>query len=296
MAKRRKTATTRKSGAGVNLAKFESEVATHFREAGFVVQHHQNLANTFLAYREPTRALVVVHPTVTLRKISEAVEMRRRLSSPEYVGYVWIIGMELNDDVYVARAKYADHLRVLNRVEFKNENLHLNWIPEPSLRRIRQPKMRTRVGKALMVNVKDLRVAVGTSILLIEDKLNTLKEYRPNLPQAIAERDEEIQVLTRMRVELESILDLPEGIKKGIVKESDASRSVKTFADGVRDYWNKQRISICDKAYNAGLFASMVLVCSLAGASSNWTLAVSAAMVGGKPVMDGLKGLSRKLF
>jgi hypothetical protein len=80
------------------------------------------------------------------------------------------------------------------------------------------------------------------------------------------------------------------------VKEAQVVKSVTTFSEGVRNWWSKSHDKICDKAYDMGMFATAVTVCSLAGASGNVGVALSAALIGGKPVADVVKGLAKKFL
>lgn len=123
-----------------------------------------------------------------------------------------------------------------------------------------------------------------------------LTHERPNSGQSIAKRDNEIKALIRMQGQLEIIRNSPDQLKKGQIGENEAKKLIKSFSDGVREYWNANSEAICGKAVNIALFASTVLVCKLAGASGDFTIAVSAAMAGGKTVMDGLRGIIRKAF
>jgi hypothetical protein len=81
-----------------------------------------------------------------------------------------------------------------------------------------------------------------------------------------------------------------------IVKEAKLVQSVTTFADGLKSWWNKSHAIISTRAFDLGLFASSVGICSMAGAGGKLSVVVSAAFVGGKPVTDALKGLATKLL
>ena len=80
------------------------------------------------------------------------------------------------------------------------------------LRRIMAPshqgvksKARTKIGKALEANEKEINLAVAGLVLQIEAKIEALQGERPNSDEAIAERNAHITEYTRMRTELEHI-------------------------------------------------------------------------------------------
>jgi hypothetical protein len=84
--------------------------------------------------------------------------------------------------------------------------------------------------------------------------------------------------------------------KKDEVKEAQVVKSVSTFAQGIRNWWDKDHDKICAKTYDMGLFAAAVGVCSFAGAGGPMAVAISAALVGGKPVADAFKGIAKKFL
>jgi membrane-bound inhibitor of C-type lysozyme len=157
-------------------------------------------------------------------------------------------------------------------------------------------KARTKIGKAVEANEKEINLAVAGLILQIDAKIEALQGERPNSDEAIAERDAQITKCERKRAELEHIQTMVAAFKKGTVKEAKVVKSVKTFADGVASWWNKGHDAILTKTFDMGLFTTAVGVCSMAGAGGKMAVAVSAVLVGGKPVAQALKGLIPKRF
>jgi Domain of unknown function (DUF4062) len=165
----------------------------------------------------------------------------------------------------------------------------------PSARRTKS-KARTKIGKAVEANEKEINLAVAGLLLQIDAKVHALRGDRPNSHEAIAERDAHITEYERMRGELEHIRAMIGAFKKGTEKEASVVRSLKIFADGVRLWWNKNHDAILTKTFDMGLFTTAVGICSMAGAGGNMAVAVSAVLVGGKPVGQALKGLVPKRF
>lgn len=157
-------------------------------------------------------------------------------------------------------------------------------------------KAKTKIGKALEANEKEILLAVVGLMLQIDAKIEALRGERPNSDDAIAERDKHITEYERMRGELENIQTMVAAFKKGTEKEAKVVKSIKTFTEGVQSWWNKSHDAIITKTFDMGLFTTAVGICSMAGAGGKMSVAVSAVLVGGKPVAQALKGLIPKRF
>jgi hypothetical protein len=155
-------------------------------------------------------------------------------------------------------------------------------------------KGRTRIGKAVFANEEQLQIAIAALTLLIDEKLAILKDYIPNDPDSVARKDASLKEYERLKADLVTIESSIKQFNDGAAKEPQIAKSVTTFADGVRSWWNKSHDGICKTAFDMSMFASAVGICSLAGAGGNMSVAVSAALVGGKPVADAIKGLAKR--
>lgn len=301
MARKQKTIGIRRLARKDRADLLQAKVAQLFKEAGFepviVGPATSRITVHSRDSRREWKINVEMYPHVNLYRARKSIGRRRAIKINQRVNELWIIGETISEDLISVRHDFAAGLRVMTLEELE-KTLDRDDLFGKSSRPPSRDKLaaRTRVGRALTVNADQLRTAIATSILLIEEKLEALDHERPNSDKAIAERDSSIDDLRRIKSHLEVIRKLPEQLSTGAVSETTASKSVKTFAEGVKAFWNKRHETICARAYDAALFSSLVLVGSLAGSPGGWTLAVSAAMVGGKPVMDGLKGLSKKLF
>ncbi len=163
-------------------------------------------------------------------------------------------------------------------------------VPPPQKRQ----KGRTKIAKAVFANEEQLQIAVAALTLLLDEKIAALKAYIPNDPDSIAQKDASLQQYLKLRKELTAIPTSIKEFNNGSEKEAEVVKTVTTFADGVRSWWNKSHHTICKTAFDMSMFASAVGVCSLAGAGGNMSVAISAALVGGKPVADVIKGLAKK--
>ena len=155
-------------------------------------------------------------------------------------------------------------------------------------------KAKTQVGRAIQAHEQQIQLAIAGLLLQIDHKLEILQAARPNSVKSIAERDAQISEYEKMRAELDRIRALVAAFTRGEVNETAVVRTVDAFAGGVRSWWNKGHDSICSKAFDMGLFASCVGICSMAGAGGKMAITVSAALVGGKSVAGALKGLAKK--
>lgn len=219
----------------------------------------------------------------------DAVQSERKT---QYYDEYWLITNRITEDLGGQRGALDPAIRIHTIDE-------LEELLAPFSRKSRsraKKNARTKVGKAIEANEATLTLAVSGLILQIDSRLDALRGERPNSPDAIAGRDERISDYERMRTELDVIRKLTVQFRKGEVSEKKAVQAFTTFADGVRATWNKHHAQIVLKTYDMGLFATSVGICSLAGAGGKMSVLVSAALVGGKPVAQALKGLLPKRF
>ena len=200
----------------------------------------------------------------------------------------WLVGYEYADEAIKKNHRDNRHFRALDLNE-------LRALLSPS-RRGTKGRAHTKIGKAVEANEEEITLAVVGLILQINAKIELLRGERPNSDGAIAERNARITEYERMRTELEHIQIMVAAFKKGKEKETNVVKSLKTFADGVRLWWNRDHDAILAKTFDMGLFTTAVGICSMAGAGGNMAVAVSAVLVGGKPVAQALKGIMPKRF
>jgi hypothetical protein len=138
-------------------------------------------------------------------------------------------------------------------------------------------------------------VATAAVALLIAEKITSLNAERPNSDAATVRRDKALTEYEALRSKVTVLQAAVASFKAGTLKEPALTKTVHSFRSGVRSWWNKSHKIICEKAYEAGLFTSLVLVCEMTGANANVSVLVSAALAGGKPIMGVLKSVGRKL-
>jgi hypothetical protein len=158
-------------------------------------------------------------------------------------------------------------------------------------------RMRTAIGQSVQANSVNIILSVASLVFLIDDKLASLRDGRRNDLDALAE---EIAHYESVKRDLEALRDVAIEVKQGKVDEEAVIKATTAFSQGVRNWWDKKHVEICDKAYgaalrtyDAALFCSCVSLCSLVGCGGPIAVAVSGALIGGKPVIEALKALRK---
>jgi len=157
-------------------------------------------------------------------------------------------------------------------------------------------RMRTTVGRSVQANDVTIILSVVSVLVLIDEKLALLRDERPNDSDTQAARDEAISHYESTKRDIEALRDVAFKIKHGTVEEKVVTRVTSTFTQGVRNWWGKRHEDICSKAYDATLFVSCVNLCALAGCGGTAAIAVAGALVGGKPVIEALRTLPKRLY
>jgi hypothetical protein len=285
----------------VTEAQVAGEVADILSAAGIRVldrDRGRGLIGDMLISREELgqerRYLVEIVPEINNQNIMEYFHRfrnhahQRKQPFRDFDEY-WLVGYRYTDEPMRKRPDNDRHFRVLDLKELRD-------LFAPPRQKRGGGKARTKIGKAIEANGDQILLAVASLSLQIEEKITFLRDFIPNSPEAIAKRDAEISYFERMKGELQTIREMVVQFRKNEVSEAKTVQAVKTFSEGVRLWWNKSHDKICDKAYDMGMFATAVTICSIAGASGNVGVALSAAMVGGKPVVDVVKALAKKFL
>jgi hypothetical protein len=157
-------------------------------------------------------------------------------------------------------------------------------------------KAKTKIGKAVEANEAAINLAISGLILQVDDKLEVLRQERPNSDDAITHRDMRISDYERMRTELENIRAVVAAFTKGRAKEKEVVKSVATFREGIQNWWHKGHEAIINKTFDTGLFLSSVGILTLMNADVKKGMIVSGTLIAGKSIAGGLNGMKKKLF
>jgi restriction endonuclease len=152
-------------------------------------------------------------------------------------------------------------------------------------------RARTRAGRAILANQPEIAVTSAAIIVLIDERLAQLRNERPNSSEATSDKESSIEQYERLKQDVTALADAAAKFRQGAVSEREAVKASKSMFDGIRGWWDKGHEKICERTFDMGLFATAVSICSMAGAGGKVTVAVSAALVGGKQLGTALKGL-----
>jgi hypothetical protein len=255
-------------------------------------KHNVFAIGTYLG--RPWSIELAVFPIVGMDQFNAVVKRTDEFAAdePENADELWLVAKYLSDDVLHVREETHPSVRVLTIEELEEAVKQFKESPPPDpTRRRSSPRIRTRIGKAVLANADQLRTAATTSIVLIEERLDTLSHSRPNSEESKQKRDDEVHRLTVIRTQLEALRDYPELLKTGQVKETVAVNTVRSFSQGISEYWSKHTDAICEKMLTFGLFSSLVLVGQLTGTVPEFVYGLAGAAVYGKPVVDSLKAM-----
>ena len=285
-------------------ARLEQEVTRLFKEAKFKII-------SGATFRRMTGDIVVEHPLLGRKRryaiefVAQATDKQINERAARFENYVrqskrpfaefdefWLVTDKFTGDIdytmpHIPRQFRAFDLEGLKAVLAQDR---------PPKQKPTDRTARTKIGRSIEKNEKEIDLAIAGLLLQLDDKLTGLRNERPNSDDAIKSRDARISDYERMRAELEHIREMMTQFKTGMVKEVKVVQSVNTFADGIKSWWKTNHAAICTRTFDLGLFASSVAICSLAGASGNLAAAVSAALVGGKSVAGALKGIGKKII
>jgi hypothetical protein len=275
----------------------ETEVLRLLYERGYDVTleaqvGYSHRADLLAQRREAGRMQVIAIDVVTkltfanIHEVVDRIEVALQEAKPKLDAYWIVVSAEFSN---IISARGLDRRIRIVEIEDLREELG------------RRPKSkaitaRTKIGRSVGANQKEILLAVAGLILQIDANIESLRDQRPNSPEAIAEQNAHISEYERMRAELERLQVMVEAFKKGQEKEAKVVESVNTFSKGVQAWWDSKHAEIVTRTFDMGLFAAAVGICSMAGAGGKMAVAVSAALVGGKPVAQALKGLLPKRF
>lgn len=275
-------------------SKLEREVTALLRKAGWKVAETRNsrkyggdlIASRLELGRERRYAIECVQE-IDNRTLRDQVSRFRnwiRQSKQPFAEFdeFWLVGYSAPK----LKGGYPEDDRHFRALELGE----LRALLMPSSRMSRN-KARTKIGKSIEANHREITLAVASLVLQLEDIIKSLDGERPNSTESITTRDEKIQQYRSMREELERIRAALPAFLKGEEKEAHVVKLFKTFGESVGAWWDKKYDVILSRTFELGLFTAAVGVCSLAGAGGNMAAVVSAVLVGGKPVAQGLKGL-----
>jgi hypothetical protein len=152
----------------------------------------------------------------------------------------------------------------------------------------------TAIGRAVLKNRVEIDLIGISFILLIDERLESLRSELPNSDEALAARDSAIASCEDLRRRVEAFLGATSKFAHGKAKEASAVKAASSFAAGIGDWWSRRHVQICDKAVDMGLFGIGFGMCLLGGVDADFAAAIPGAMVGGKPVIEVIKAFAKR--
>lgn len=151
-------------------------------------------------------------------------------------------------------------------------------------------RARTTIGKAVLTNRAAIDLIAASFLVLIDERLESIRAGRSNSEEADAARDQ-LEDLKRRVEEFLGATSIFATTKK--TKEEFVVKTTTSFATGIGNWWSKRHVQICDRSFEMGLFGIGVTICLLAGTGGILAAAIPGAMVGGKPIVDVIKAYNK---
>jgi hypothetical protein len=120
----------------------------------------------------------------------------------------------------------------------------------------RPRRMRTAAGRSVQANNVTIILSVASLVLLIDEKLASLRDGRRNDQDALAQ---EIAHYEGVKHDLEALRDVAIEVGHGRGDEKAVTKATSTVSECIRKWWNKRHDEICTKGYDAALFISCLV-------------------------------------
>lgn len=143
-------------------------------------------------------------------------------------------------------------------------------------------RARTVIGKAVLQNGDLIDIAGTSLLLLIEDRLEALRQARLNTDEAQAA----IDGYQKLKARIETFLAQATQFKAGQTNEQELVNTKTSFADTLNNWWTRRHVEALDVA----LFGVALVMCTLADPLS---VLVSGTLVGGKSMVKTFKAAAK---
>jgi hypothetical protein len=157
-------------------------------------------------------------------------------------------------------------------------------------------RARTKIGRAVLKNAAEIDLIGASFIALIDTRIESLRQTPPNSHEARAAVEAAISDYQDLKARVEAFLGTASQFVAKKASEKAVTEQTYSVAEGIRDWWSKRHVQICDKLFDkalqatdVALFGTVLGLCGLAGVEPNFTVAVSGTWFGGKGVADVIK-------
>ena len=157
---------------------------------------------------------------------------------------------------------------------------------------------RTKIGKAVLKNSAEIDLIGVSVIALMDGKIESLRQEqeRLNSEESRAAIDRAILDWEDLKRKVEAFLETASQFAAKKAHESAVTEKTYSLAEGIRAWWSKRHVEVCDKLFDkalqasdVALFGTVLGLCGLAGVEPNFTVAISGTWFGGKGVADVIK-------
>lgn len=140
----------------------------------------------------------------------------------------------------------------------------------------------TVIVQAVRTNHLALQLAAISLLASLDAKLEQLRDVRSNSEDPADYED--------LKLRIEEFLAAATSNDEAPVIATTLS-----LADGLRNWWTKDHASICNKAFNIGLLAGGLGICSLAGAFGTASVVTVGTLIAGKDIPSALEACVKLL-
>ena len=154
-----------------------------------------------------------------------------------------------------------------------------------------KPDAKTSTGLIVLQNQAAIALSAAAFMLLVDDRLTSLREKNPNSEESKKERDQEIAEYENLKTCINEVLNTATQFVRREIEEEKVVEPTISFSNAISNWWTKRHVEICERAFDMGIFSLGLTICSLTGADSSLSVAVAGAIAGGKNVVEAIKAL-----
>jgi hypothetical protein len=152
----------------------------------------------------------------------------------------------------------------------------------------------TDIGKAVLQNKIPIELVASSFLLFIDQKIDALQQQPPNSDESKAAVAKEIADCEDLKRRVEAFLGRTREFSSGKSAEQALVESTTSIEKGLSNWWHRDHIQICNKAFDMSLFSLGMSLCLLAGAGGTLAAILPGVLVGGAPIVDAIKAWAAK--
>ncbi|MGE0338647.1 MAG: pentapeptide repeat-containing protein [Xanthobacteraceae bacterium] len=151
------------------------------------------------------------------------------------------------------------------------------------------------IEKRIAISLPEVRGLAASLALAIDGHIQTIEAAKPNEVDALARHQSQVEFLQQISVGLQDIstalADLGSDVGESIEGVTRASRIAADLSEKLESWVAKNGETLVGSTINVGMIAAASTLFWICGAHAPFGFAVATAVVGGKPVVENVKGL-----